>query len=580
MSENYHSRNKKRALAASAVLLAVVGVLVLFEGPAKARWSSISAKLMGLFKPLTGKPAPSVDAGAGERKILYYHDPMHPAYRSDKPGIAPDCGMQLVPVYAPEGGVAIEPAPATQGSVVDRGPVQISPAQRQLMGLATARAEYRRLEKTIRTVGRVDIDETRVARVHTRISGWIQKVFVDYTWQHVNRGDPLFTIYSPDLVATQQEYLLALKGKRSLGASSFQEVAAGADSLLEASRRRLMLWDVSEDQIGELERTGQVKREVVLYSPITGHVTDRQAFPNKYVTPEMALYTVVDHSRVWVYADIYEPEIGLVRLGQDAAVTVDAYPGQVFPGKVSYLWPHLDMQTRTLKVRMEFPNPDLKLKPEMYARVDLKIALGRRLVVPDSAVFDSGARQLVFVETAPGRFEPRDVTLGVRSDGYAEVLQGLKPREAVASSATFLIDSESQLRAALAGMTLGTVVTEIAGRPAPEGEPSAPEVSRLQIDFRTEPDPPRTGKNGVRVTVRDAAGKPVDGLTVKVVFFMPAMPSMGMAATRTEAGLSSIGAGHYRGDIEVRMPGTWQVTVTVEKKGKTVEAAPFTVMAK
>ncbi len=576
MREDKGSNKTKVALWIGVVALATAAAAFLW-GPARSRWPQVEGRLVGLFKSPARSEAPPAETRAGERKILYYQDPMHPGYKSDKPGVAPDCGMPLVPVYASEAGSSS--TPAAQRPAVDRGPVEISPAQERLIGVTTARAEYRPLEKTIRTVARVDIDETRIAHVHTRISGWIQKVFVDYTWQHVNRGDPLFTIYSPELLATEQEYLLALKGKSSLGASPIQEVAAGADSLLEAARRRLSLWDVSEDQINELEKTGQAKRELVLYSPIAGHVTERKAFPNQYVTPDLDLYTVVDHSSVWVYADIYESEIGFVQVGQDATLTFDAYPGAVFSGKVSYLWPHLDMQTRTLKVRMDFLNPDLKLKPEMYAHLELNIPLGRRLVVPDSAVFDSGTRQLVFVEKGRGLYEPRDVKLGVRTDGYVEVLHGVNARETVASSATFLIDSESQLRAALAGATLGTGVTEIGGRPAPTTGAPGTTVPRVQIDFRSEPDPPRTGKNSVNVTVRDAAGKPVDNAAVKVVFILPAMPSMGMPAMRSEASLNFAGPGQYRGEFQLQAPGTWQVSVTVEKEGKAVGSAAFTVKA-
>lgn len=577
MGTNNHSNRKRLTVLAGVAALAAVTAAALFAGPAWARWDQVKTRLAGIFALVKNGKAFPTEHGSGERKVLYYQDPMHPSYRSDKPGIAPDCGMQLVPVYASEATTGEASVPSGGQPVADRGPVQISSAQQQLIGLATARAEFRRIEKVIRTVARVDIDETRVAHVHSRISGWVQKAFVDYTWQHVKKGDPLFTIYSPDVVATEQEYLLALKAKRSLGSSPIQEVSAGADSLLEAARRRLSLWDISEDQINEIEKTGQVKRDLILYSPITGHVTERKVFPNQYVTPEMELYTVVDHTRVWVYADIYESEIGLVELGQDAVLTVDAYPGEAFRGKVSYLWPHLDMQTRTLKVRMEFPNPDLRLKPEMYGHVELKIPLGRRLVVPDSAVLDSGTRQLVFVLAGPGKFEPRDVQLGVHTDGYVEVLKGLKPREVVASAATFLIDSESQLRAALAGMSLGAVVTEIEGRPAraPGAAPSG--VPQLQIDFRTQPEPPRTGKNTVSVRVRDSAGKAVDNAKVTVVFFMPAMPSMGMSASRSEATLDFAGAGEYRGEIQLQTTGAWQVTVRVEKDQKTLGTAQFAV---
>lgn len=572
MKTSNPSNLKKWAIAAGLALLVALAVLGF-------SWQRSTEQSGNAAKPQEQTRSAQSGALSGERKILYYQDPMHPAYKSDKPGIAPDCGMQLVPVYASEATTGAATSQTGAQPAADRGPVQIPPAQQQLIGLATARAEFRHIEKVIRTVGRVDIDETRVAHVHTRITGWVQKAFVDYTWQHVKKGDPLFTIYSPDVVATEQEYLLALKAKQSLGSSTFQEVAAGADSLLEAARRRLSLWEISEDQVREIEKTGQVKRDLVLYSPITGHVTERKVFPNQYVTPEMELYTVVDHTRVWVYADIYELEIGLIELGQDAVLTVDAYPGELFRGKVAYLWPHLDMQTRTLKVRMEFPNPDLRLKPEMYGHVELKIPLGRRLVVPDSAVLDSGTRQLVFVEKGPGMFEPRDVKLGVRSDGYVEILQGLRARELVASTATFLIDSESQLRAALAGMSLGTVVTEIEGRPAraPGAAPSG--VPQLQIDLRIQPDPPRTGKNTVSIRVRDSAGKAVDNAKVTVVFFMPAMPSMGMSAMRSEAVLNFAGSGEYRGEIRVQSAGTWQVTVTVEKENRPLGTAQSSVTA-
>jgi len=577
MEGNNRSNRKRLTVLAGVAALAAVTSAALFAGPAWARWDQVKTRLAGIFNLAKPPQGFSTEGGPRERKVLYYQDPMHPSYRSDKPGVAPDCGMQLVPVYASDATPGAASARGGGQPVADRGPVQISSAQQQLIGLATARAEFRRIEKVIRTVARVDMDETRIARIHARISGWVQKVFVDYTWQHVKKGDPLFTIYSPDVVATEQEYLLALKAKQSLGSSPIQEVAAGADSLLGAARRRLSLWDISEDQINEIEKTGQVKRDLILYSPITGHVTERKVFPNQYVTPEMELYTVVDHTRVWVYADIYESEIGLVELGQDAVLTVDAYPGEVFRGKVAYLWPHLDMQTRTLKVRMEFPNPDLRLKPEMYGHVELKIPLGRRLVVPDSAGLDSGTRQLVFVEKGPGMFEPRDVKLGVRSDGYVEVLQGLRPREVVASTATFLIDSESQLRAALAGMSLGTMVTEIEGRPARSAGAAPSGVPQLQIDLRTQPEPPRTGKNAVSIRVRDSAGKAVDNAKVTVVFFMPAMPAMGMSASRSEAALDFAGAGEYRGEIELQTTGAWKVTVRVEKDQKTLGTAQFAV---
>ncbi|OFW28492.1 MAG: hypothetical protein A3J28_14625 [Acidobacteria bacterium RIFCSPLOWO2_12_FULL_60_22] len=535
----------------------------------------VSAVRSGGAHETHGVTAPSASS-TGERKILYWYDPMRPSYQSDKPGAAPDSGVPLVPAYADAAPSAVPDRPPEATSYA---PVQLSPAQQHLIGVTTGRAEYRALEKIIRAVGRVDVDETRIAHVHIKTSGWAEEVFVDYTFQHVKQGDPLFTIYSPDLVSTQEELLLALKARDYLGSSPFPNVSRGSDSLLEATRRRLSLWDVSPAQIEEIERTGQVQRTLTIYSPITGHVTQRNVFPKTFVTPETELYTIVDHSQVWMYANIYESEIGLVELGQHAIATTEAYPGQVLQGRVSYIWPHLDHETRTLKIRMDFPNADLKLKPEMYTQVELKKPLGRRLVVPDSALVDTGARQLVFVVQAPGSFVPRDVRAGVRADGYIEIQQGLKAGEAVVTSANFLIDSESQLRAALGSMPMGTGVTEMAGRPSAPPSGESPGRAEVQIQFRSEPTPPRAGRNNLFVTVTDTAGKPVPNASVKVVFSMPAMPAMGMAARRSEATLNPAEAGVYRGELALPSPGSWQVTVTVERGGAFLGSQQLTVTA-
>ncbi|MBI4478850.1 MAG: efflux RND transporter periplasmic adaptor subunit [Acidobacteria bacterium] len=451
------------------------------------------------------------------------------------------------------------------GEAPQYAPVQLNPEQQQLIGVTTGRAEYKTLTKTIRTVGLVMEDETRIAHVHTRFSGWVESVNVDFTYQHVYKGEPLFSIYSPELVATQQELLLAVKAQQSLQNSSLPGAIAGSSSLLEAARARLAQWEISPAQIDEVERTGRIQRTLTILSPTTGHVTMRNVFPSTYVTPEMELYTITDHTQVWIDGDIYESEIGLVRVGQRAIATTDAFPGRQFAGRVSFLTPHLEKETRTLKVRMEFPNLDLELRPEMYAQVDMEIPLGRRLVVPDSAVLDTGGRQLVFVVLSPGRFDPHDVRLGIRAEGSTEILSGLKAGDEVATSANFLIDSESQLRAALGGMTMGTGVTEIGG----QGRTAAasPPTQTLRIDLRTTPSPPQAGTNRLLVTVTDSAGDPVLGVTPRVIFFMPAMPTMGMAAMRTEALLTPARAGEYQGAIQVPTPGTWQVTITAEKGG-------------
>ena len=473
-------------------------------------------------------------------------------------------------------GMSSSVASGSSADAVQYAPVQISVAQQRLIGVSADRVQYRTLNKTIRTVGRVEVDETRISHVHTKISGWAETVFADYTYQHVQKGDPLFSIYSPDLVSTQQELLLAVKARDSFRQSTFPGVSAGADSLLDATRRRLALWDISPAQIEAIEKTGQVQRTLTIYSPITGHITQRNVFPQTLITPETELYTIVDHTRLWMYADIYESDMGLVRPGQHVVATSEAYPGEQFRGQISYIWPHLQPDTRTLKIRMDFPNPDLKLKPEMFTHVEIAVPLGRRLVAPDSAVIDTGQRQLVFVVQGPGLFQPRDVRLGVRADGSVEVLQGLKAGEEVVTSANFLIDSESQLHAALGAMTLGSGVTEIGGQVS-AAQPSGPQA---QIRFTTDPAPPRTGRNTLTVTVADASGNPVADAQVQVIFYMPAMPSMGMAAMRSEATLSMSGAGTYRGVIEVQSSGTWQVTITAQKGGAVLASQQLTVNAR
>ena len=325
----------------------------------------------------------------------------------------------------------------------------VSPERQQLIGVQFTEITRRPLVKTIRTVGSVDLDERRIAQIHTKISGWIEDVFADFTWQHVQKGDPLFSIYSPELVSAQEEYLLALKAQEELGEGSniFPKAAEGARSLLEDTRSRLRLLDVTSEQIAELERTRKVKRTLTLYSPMSGHVVERNAFPQKRVTPETRLYTIADHSRVWVHVAIYENEISFVRLGQRAAMRVPAYPGEIFYGTVTYLWPHLEPSTRTLKVRVEFSNSDLRLKPEMYAHVELRISLGTRLVIPKSAVLRTGEQDIVFVDRGGGRMEIRDVRLGIEVNDWYELRSGLEAGSRVVSAANFLIDAESRCRA-------------------------------------------------------------------------------------------------------------------------------------
>jgi Cu(I)/Ag(I) efflux system membrane fusion protein len=298
----------------------------------------------------------------------------------------------------------------------------------------------------------VAIDETRQVSVHVRTSGWIQKVFVDYTFQYVKKGDPLFTFYSPDLFAGEQEYLLALKARRELGSSSIPDVALGGVNLLESARARLELLDLTDDQIRELERSGKPQREITVYSPASGHVVERKALPSQYITPDMELYKLSDHAAVWVIAEVYEPDTPFIELGQLATLTAESLPGRTLAGHVTFIPPHVMEETRTLPVRLEFPNTKDELKPGMFVTVDLHRSLGRRLTVPVDAVLDSGTRQRVFVDRGKGVFEPRTVTVGARSGDYAVILSGLRAGEQVVTRANFLIDSESNLRESAQGM--------------------------------------------------------------------------------------------------------------------------------
>jgi len=377
-----------------------------------------------------------------ERKILYWYDPMHPQYKSDKPGIAPDCGMKLVPKYADE---------AEPMGEMPAGTVQISPAKQQLIGVRTAAVAAEDLSQTIRAVGLVETDETLVARVHTKVSGWVRKVFVDYTWQH-EKGAPLFTLYSPELVSAQQEYLIARRAQSYLGASPYAEAAQGSEALLRAARQRLKLWDVTDEQIAELEQRGAAQEELTFYSPASGHVVERKVFPNQYITPDSELYTITDHSRVWVQVQLYEYESAGVRVDMPVAMTVEAYPGRIFHGRVAFVQPHMETETRTLPVRLEFENPELALKPGMFATVEIRVALGRQIVVPRDAVLDTGIRQIVFLAREGGYFEPREVVIGARLGDRVVVLKGLAPGDTIATSAVFLLDSESRLKSAMEGM--------------------------------------------------------------------------------------------------------------------------------
>jgi Cu(I)/Ag(I) efflux system membrane fusion protein len=328
----------------------------------------------------------------------------------------------------------------------------ISPERLQEIGVRFEIAEQRPLTRTIRTVGRVEIDERKLANVNIKIEGWIDRLYVSATGDRVRQGQELFTLYSPELVATQQEYLLALQSARELGQSDFPEVAQGAQSLLEVTRRRLLLWDIPEYHIEELERTGKVLKTLPIHAPISGTVIERKALAGLYVKPGDPLYTIADLTSIWILGDIYEYELPLIKVGQTADVTLSYDPQTHFEARVDFIYPTLDPQTRTAKVRFTLANPEERLKPDMYANVELNVPLGLRLAVPKDAVLETGERKIIFIHHGGGKLEWRNVATGVRAAEWVEITEGLKPGEHIVTSANFLIDSESQLKAAVGGM--------------------------------------------------------------------------------------------------------------------------------
>jgi Cu(I)/Ag(I) efflux system membrane fusion protein len=458
-----------------------------------------------VYKAVKGGAASS---GKGGRKVLYWVDPMHPAYKSDKPGIAPDCGMKLEPVYA-DGGAAAAPVGANRRvlyyrdpkdpsykaqqaglnaetgselvpvyaddiSTMEVGTVQITPEKQQLIGVKYEQVQVGGGSRTIRAVGKVAIDETRIGHVHTKLEGWIDKVFVDFTGELVKKGQPLLTIYSPDMLASQRELLLAAKAKIIMRDSALPAGFDQSESLLQATRRRLELWDLSEAQIDQVLKTGEPIKNITLYSPMTGYITDRKAFPQLKVMPDTDLYTIVDLSHVWIMADVFEYEASNIRLGQTARVSIQALPGRVFNARIDFLQPQVDPMTRTLKVRLNMDNPGLMLKPDMYADVEFVVSIPAKLTVPADAVLNAGERKTVFIDRGNGYFEPRQVKTGEREGDRIQILSGLTGGERIVTSGNFLIDSESQMKAAASGMG------GMAGMPGMTNGPTKPETPANQ----------------------------------------------------------------------------------------------------
>ncbi|MDA8137581.1 MAG: efflux RND transporter periplasmic adaptor subunit [Desulfobacteraceae bacterium] len=378
-------------------------------------------------------------AASGERKVKYWKSPMDATYMRDAPG-KDYMGHDMVPVY--------------EGEAADSTGIAIDPVTIQNMGVRTATVSRRDLMRTIRAVGLITYDEQNRYSINSKIEGWIERLYVNQTGQLVKKGQPLMEIYSPELVAAQQEYLLALESSKRLSNSSLPSALEGSRRLLEAARTRLAYWDISDAQIHELEQTGQVRKLMTLYSPYSGVVTLKQANEGMRVMGGEQLLQISDISKIWINAEIYEYELPWVQPGQPAEVEIPFEPGKPLAGKIAYIYPYVQNETRTVKARIEFSNPGLTLKPEMYVNVLIQ---GRpvkgALAIPGDAVLNSGKGRTVFVALGEGRFDPRSVQTGISDEqGYVEVISGLREGEKVVTSAQFMLDSESNLREAMQKM--------------------------------------------------------------------------------------------------------------------------------
>ncbi|THI82971.1 MAG: efflux RND transporter periplasmic adaptor subunit [Nitrospira sp. CG24A] len=511
---------------------------------------------------------------------------------------------------------AMQGMPGMSGAPL--GAVVVPAVARQLIGVRSASAAYTTLTQEIRTVGTVGYNERGLTQVTLKISGWVREVFVDSIGRPVHKGEALFTLYSPDLLATQDEYLLALRTQARLATSPLDEAKTNAASLVAGARERLRLWDLTDGQITALERRGKAEPVLTVYAPSSGIVLKREALPGTYVEPGTTLYEVADLSTVWISADIYESEVASVKLDQPISVSFAAYPGETFRGNMAYIYPSLNAEARTVRVRFELPNPGLKLKPGMYGNVTLQTDAAKALVVPKEAVLETGLRQLVFMDRGQGRYEQTLVKLGRRNQDEVEVMEGLKEGDRIVISANFLLDAESKLTSAssmqammgrigmgdwqmrgahegkmegmgdMKGMPMGDMkgMEGMKGMGDMKGMENMPgmemgskqetteagtrQVAGLTLTLNTAPEKPTAGNVLLKLKLTDQVGKPVANAQVLFVYTMP-MPGM----TDSKAAARHTKDGLYEGAVLFGMGGTWVVTVNVTVPGRPPIAEKF-----
>lgn len=405
-----------------------------------------------------------------------YTCPMHPFIIKDRPGDCPICAMSLVPVKKGD--------PGQNGGGGKELPdhVYLSPSQMVMANVATVAVDSAPLDKEVSAVGIVQFDQSRQGKVTAWVAGRIDRLFVNTVGAYVSRGRPVAEIYSPDLVAAQQEYLLALKSREQFRGSAIQAISQGGEDLVSSARQRLQLLGVKEYQIAALEKSGKPTVRLAVYTPLSGIVMEKIALQGQYVNVGDPLFTIVDLSSVWVEAEVYESDFPSIKIGQKVTVSAQAYPGTVFTGTVSFIYPFLDPKTRTVKVRVQMANPGLRLKPEMFVSVSLKLPLGDALLVPVAAVLDSGTRKVVWVETKPGVFAPRDVQTGTRVGDRMQILSGLAQGERVAASGGYLIDSEAQLQGGVSGGHEGHGGAPARDKPAGGAAPAPAKHDDMNMD--------------------------------------------------------------------------------------------------
>src|SRR5579863_9837419 len=465
-------------------------------------------------------------------------------------------------------------APIARAADSQLAPIRIAPERRKLIGLKFATVERKDVSDRLETTGNIEADERLQGYVQTRFAGWIERVFANSTYQCVRRGQPLFTIYSPDLVSTENEYLLAIDARKRVSNSAIADVTTDASSLVESAAERLKLWGVSPREIARLERERTVRHAVEIDSPMSGYIVERNALPNMYVQPDTRLFTITDLSKVWIYAAVFQDEIGKVRPGDPATVTVDAYPGTNFDGRVDFIQPQIDPMTRTARVRCEFNNPKGQLFPGMFAHVALELPMGELTVIPDTAVLRTGTHNVAFIDRGDGYLTPAEIELGPHVNDEFIVLKGVSPGQQIVSSANFLIDSESQLQAAA-----GAFVPPPPGVGANAVGQASEAIPQGSIGFTSDPTPLVRGHNKVTVTLRDSKGAPISGAQVTVSFYMAAMPAMGMAAMHAQGMADDQGNGTYSTNIELPSGGTWSLTIAASKGGNMIATKQADVSA-